>query len=117
MPKSVEYYISKGFDQKMAAYFASGRKKITDVYANDDFTLLLTFDNNEKRLFDMKPYLKKNTVFESFLNLKDFKRVYLDDSNCVSWDKDENVDSTIFWNNKVDLSSDVCYVDSIPINS
>lgn len=48
----------------MANYFASGRKKITSVIANEDFTLLLVFDNTEKRIFDMKPYLKKNTVFE-----------------------------------------------------
>ena len=31
MPKSVDYYLSKGLDIKMANYFASGRKTITDV--------------------------------------------------------------------------------------
>lgn len=98
----------------MANYFASGRKKITSVIANEDFTLLLVFDNTEKRIFDMKPYLKKNTVFEQFMNFDDFKRVYLDDNNCVSWDKNPQIDSEIEWNNKVDLSSDVCYVESRP---
>ena len=29
MAESVEYYISKGFDKKMAEYFAAGRKTIT----------------------------------------------------------------------------------------
>ena len=114
MQNTVDFYLSKGFDSKMANYFASGRKKITSVKANEDYTLLLTFDNSEKRLFDMKPYLKKGTVFEQFLNFDDFKRVYLDDSNCVSWDKDPKINSEIEWNNKVDLSSDVCYVDSKP---
>lgn len=114
MPKSVDYYLSKGLDIKMANYFASGRKKITDVIPNKDFTLLLTFDNSEKRIFDMKPLLKKDTIFEHFMNFEDFKRVYLDDSNCVSWDINPNINSEIEWNNKVDLSSDVCYVDSIP---
>ncbi|WP_318745635.1 hypothetical protein [Treponema sp.] len=40
----------------------------------------------------MEPYLKRSTVFGKF------KNVYPDDSN---------------WDNKVDLSSDVCYVESI----
>lgn len=116
MSQTVDFYLSKGFEPKMAKYFASGKKKIISVVANNDFTLLLTFDNSEKRIFDMKPYLKKETVFEQFLNYDDFKRVYIDDSNCVCWDKDPNVDSEVEWNNKVDLSSDVCYVDSKPIS-
>ena len=116
MPNSIDFYLSKGFDSKMAKYFASGRKKIIAVKANEDFTLLLTFDNSEKRLFDMKPYLKKNTVFEQFLNYADFKRVYIDDSNSVCWDKNPNIDSENDWNNKVDVSGDVCYVDSEPYN-
>lgn len=115
MPKTIEYYISKGFDSKMAAYFAAGRKKLVSVIPNSDFTLLLTFNNDEKRLFDMKPYLTKNSVFEQFQNYDDFKRVYIDDSNCICWDKDKNIDSKTCWNNKVDLSSDVCYVDSVPV--
>ena len=53
MPNSVDFYLSKGFDLKMANYFASGRKKITSVKANQDFTLLLVFDNTEKSIFDM----------------------------------------------------------------
>ncbi|MCR4940587.1 MAG: DUF2442 domain-containing protein [Treponemataceae bacterium] len=114
MPNTVDFYLSKAFDSKVAIYFASGRKKITSVKANKDYTLLLTFDNSEKRLFDMKPYLKKGTVFEQFLNFDDFKHVYLDDSNCVSWDKDSKINSEVEWNNKVNLSSDVCYVDSKP---
>ena len=114
MPNTVDFYLSKGFDSKMANYFASGRKKITSVKANKDYTLMLIFDNSEKRLFDMKPYLKKGTVFEQFLNFDDFNRVYLDDSNCVCWDKNPKINSEKEWNNKVDLSSDVCYVDSTP---
>ena len=116
MPRSVEYYISKGFDSKMAEYFASGRKKILSVTPQRDFTLLLTFNNNEHRIFDMKPYLQKNTVFERFINYDDFKRVYIDDSNCICWDKDPNINSQEDWQNKVDISGDVCYVESTLIN-
>lgn len=115
MPNSVNFYLSKGFDRTMAEYFASGRKKAVEVTANDDFTLLIKFDNGELRLFDMKPILDENTVFELLRNLSDFKRVYLDDDNSVCWDKNPDVDSSVVWNNKIDISSDVCYTESIPL--
>ena len=57
MEKNVEYYLSKGFDRKAAEYFASGRKRITGVIPNDDFTLTITFDNGEQRLYDTKRFL------------------------------------------------------------
>ena len=115
MSNTIEFYLSKGFDPEMAAYFADGRKKVVSVQPNDDFTLTLTFDNGEERLFDVKPYLKKNTVFEQFSRLDEFKRVYLDDDHCVCWDKNPAIDSEVEWSNKVDISPDVCYVDSVPV--
>lgn len=116
MSKTVEFYLSKGFDQKSAEYFASGRKKVVDVQPNSDFTLTLTFDNGEVRLYDVKPLLQKGTVFESLLNFDNFKRVYIDDCHCVAWDKDPSIDSGVVWSNKVDLCSDECYLDSVPVN-
>ena len=115
MRQSIEYYLAKGLDHKMAAYFASGRKRITAVVANDDFTLTLTFDNGERRLYNAFPLLQPGTVFAPFRELDHFRRVYLDDQHCVSWDIDPTVDSNIVWNNKVDLCPDTCYVDSKPL--
>ena len=115
MKRTVEEYMANGFDRDAAEYFANGRRTITQVVPNDDYTLTLFFDNGEKRLFDMKPLLQKGTVFEPFLNLADFRRVYLDECNCVSWDRDPNVDSNVVWNNKVDLCGDSCYLKSTPI--
>lgn len=115
MANTIEYYLSKGFDRKTAEYFASGRKKIVDVVANDDFTLTIRFDNEEKRLYDMHPLLKKGTVFEPLAKMENFRRVYVDDTHCIAWDIDPNVDSNKVWNNKVDLSSDGCYLDSVPL--
>lgn len=116
MGNSVSFYLSKGFEPKMAEYFAAGRRKIVDVQANDDFTLTLTFDNGEVRLYDAAPVLQLSTVFAPFLDLENFRRVYLDESHCVSWDIDPNVDSNVVWNNKVDLCPDTCYVDSKPVS-
>ena len=113
--KSVEFYLSKGFDRPMAEYFAGGRKKIVAVEAREDFTLLLTFDNGESRVYDCRPFLKPGTVFETFMTYANFARVYLDDSACVCWDIDPNIDSEVVWSNKVDLCPDTCYVDSVPV--
>jgi len=113
--RTIEYYINKGFDQKTAEYFSSGRKKIICVVPQKDKSLILTFDSGEKRRLDIMPIIQPGTVF-AFLKDDDiFNRVYLDESSCVSWDIDPNIDSTKVWNNKVDLSSDSCYLDSVPI--
>lgn len=111
MKKSIEYYLSKGVDKAAAEYFASGRKRIVDVVANDDFTLTISFDNGEKRLYDVAPLLKLSTVFESFLDIKNFRRVYVDDTHCIAWDINPDIDSNKVWNNKVDLCPDSCYID------
>ncbi len=111
---TVDEYIAKGYSREAAEYFANGQKKITDIVANDDFTLTLTYEGNEKRLFDVKPLLQKGTVFEPFMQIENFKRVYLDDTKFIAWDIDPNVDSNEVWNNKVDLCPDSCYIGSVP---
>ena len=116
MGKTVEYYLSRGYDQRMAEYFAAGRRKIMSVVPNDNYTLTLTFDNGEQRLYDAAPILQAGTVFAPFQKLENFRRVYLDDCHCVSWDIDPTVDSNVVWSNKVDLCPDGCYVDSVPVN-
>ncbi len=113
--KDKEYYLSKGFDEATAAYFAGGRKRITHVLANDDWTLTLTFDDSEKRILDAKDFLVKGSVFEPICDLASFKRVYLDEDAAVSWDIDPLIDSRKVWSNKLDLSPDCCYLDSKPI--
>lgn len=115
MAESVEYYRSKGFDEKSAAYFASGKKRIVSVTPNNDFSLIIGFDNGEKRLYDARPLLKKGTVFEPFMDIENFKRVYVDEQHSIAWDIDPTVDSNQVWNNKVDLCPDSCYLDSKPI--
>ena len=82
----------------MASYFVSGRKKLLSAMPNKNFTLTITFENDEQ-----------------LADFDNFKRVYIDDSNNVCWDKNPEIDSETNWNNKVDLSSDVCYVESVAI--
>ncbi len=115
MPEKVEYYLSKGFDRKAAEYYASGRHKIVGVIANDDFSLALTFDNGEKRRYDMKPSIEDETVFKPLMDKAVFQRVYLDEYGAVSWDIDPTLEGRKVWNNKIDLCPDSCYIDSIPM--
>lgn len=117
MPNTIEYYLSKGFDRKSAEYYAAGRRQIIGVVPNEDYTLTIQFDNGEQRLYDARPLLQPNTVFASFCDWENFRRVYVDDTHAIAWDIDPTVDSRKVWNNKVDLCPDTCYIDSVPIHS
>ena len=96
-------------DTNVAAYFKSGRRKLTGVHANDDYTLLLEYDNGETRLYDVKPL---DGVFAALKPMEVFQRVYIDDCGCIAWDKNPEVDSDVVWSNKIDLCPDSCYLDS-----
>lgn len=116
MKKTVEEYLARGFSRPYAEYFAHGRKKITSVTANDDYTLTLTFDDGEKRKLDMRADLKEG-VFKKIAAMQDFKRVYLNEDHTVCWDIDPKVDSNVVWNNQIDICPDTCYVESVPITT
>jgi len=75
---------------------------VIDVKPQEDYLLLLTFENGEKRLFDMKPYLEKGI----FLELKD-PNVF----NTVKTSFD-----TIEWINEADIDPEVLYDQSIAVN-
>ena len=73
--------------------------RVKDVKAQNDYTLLLTFDNGEVKVFDMKPYLDKG----DFRELKDpglFKSV-------------KPFLGSIQWQNELDLCPDTLYEESI----
>lgn len=74
---------------------------IKDVRPLDDYLLLLTFENGEKRQFDMKPYLD----FGLFKDLKDFS---VFKTVRTSFD-------TIEWENEADLDPELLYQKSIRI--
>jgi predicted N-acyltransferase len=72
--------------------------RIKAVKAQDDYKILLTFVNDEVKLFDMKPYLNKGF----FKQLQD--RSYF---NTVKPFMD-----SIKWKNGQDLCPDTLYLDS-----
>ena len=75
--------------------------KTVNVIAQNDFTLLLTFANQEHRLFDVKPYLDKG-AFKELQNLSYFKTVKI-------------VAGSVEWLNEQDLSYDTLYLRSKPV--
>lgn len=90
-------------------YYNNGERYIKKIVPQDDFSLLITFDNEEEKSFDMKQLLI-GRVFSPFRDIKKFKTVYIDDCGCPAWDIDPSVDSNCVWNNKVDISKDSCYI-------
>lgn len=75
---------------------------IKDVKPQDDYLLLLTFENGEKRQFDMKPYLDLG-IFRELKDLKLFNTVR------TSFD-------TIEWANEADLDPEFLYTKSSKID-
>jgi hypothetical protein len=71
---------------------------VRSVKAIDDFKLLLVFDNNEEKVFDMTGYLEYG-LFKELKDKKMFKTVHI------------NFDS-IEWANGADLDPEILYTDS-----
>jgi len=72
------------------------------VVPNNDYTLTLTFENEEKRLLDMKPYLDFGPVFRALKDLALFRSVR------VAFD-------SVRWANNADLDPEMLYPNSVKI--
>ena len=72
--------------------------RVKEVTPNADYTITLIFDNGEKRIFDMQPYLDKG-VFRELKDMKIFNSV----RPCLG---------TVCWKNGQDLCPDTLYLDS-----
>jgi uncharacterized protein DUF2442 len=75
---------------------------VKSVKPQEDYCLLLTFENGEKRIFDLKPYLEK-PVFRSLKNAALFKTARV-------------VSGSVEWQGEVDLSYDTLYLESKDAN-
>lgn len=72
--------------------------RVINVFPTDDYQLLLTFSNNEQKVFDMKPWLDKG-IFIALSNKELFRKAY------VAW-------GTVAWNDELDMSPDTLYIES-----
>lgn len=70
-------------------------REIKEIEVLSDYKLLLTFDNNEKKIKDMKPYLNKG-VFQKLKDKNFFNKVK------ISY-------GTISWGDELDMCADSLY--------
>jgi len=73
--------------------------RVKSVKANPNYTLTLTFTNEEQAIFDVKPYLERG-VFRELQNWAMFQTVkpYL---------------GSIQWQNELDFCPDTLYLESV----
>lgn len=71
---------------------------VKSIQFKDDYCLLLTFENGEKRIFDLKPYFDK-PVFAKLSNVASFKTARV-------------VSGSVEWQEEIDLSYDTLYLES-----
>ena len=72
--------------------------RVTKIKVIEDFHLQLTFDNEEVRTVDIKPYLDKG-VFKRLKDPSLFNQAY------VAWD-------TVCWPGELDISPETLYAKS-----
>ncbi len=68
---------------------------VTEVEPLEDYQLLLTFENGEKRIFDMKPYLEKG-IFQELKDKKKFRTVRVS-FDSIEWDNQADIDPEILY--------------------
>jgi hypothetical protein len=76
---------------------------VKSVKPLDDYQLELVFENNEYRLFDLKPYLDYG-VFVRLRNRATFRAARV-------------VAGSVEWPGEVDLSYDTLYLESHPVST
>ncbi|MBF0336819.1 MAG: DUF2442 domain-containing protein [Nitrospirae bacterium] len=72
--------------------------RVTEVHPREDYTLTLVFDNNEERVFDVKPYLNKG-IFKQLNDIRIFNSV-------------KPFLGSIQWMNGLDFCPDTLYLES-----
>lgn len=75
---------------------------VKTVRAKEDYTLLLTFEDGSKRIYDAKPLLSKK-IFEEFKDVSFFLKAKVD--GC-----------SVAWSDDVDIAPEHLYECSTPVN-
>ncbi|MGL6227449.1 MAG: DUF2442 domain-containing protein [Thermoguttaceae bacterium] len=77
---------------------------VQQVVAQNDFTLLLTFTNGERRIFDVKPMMDRG-YFRELQNIGYFRcvRVDSDGFGCVEWPHEQDIGPDTLYHGSVPL--------------
>jgi hypothetical protein len=72
---------------------------VKDVKPGTDYTLLLTFDNDDHRRFDMKPFLDKG-IFRELKDIAHFNSVHVC-FDSIEWDNEADFDPEVLHSGSV----------------
>jgi len=75
---------------------------VKKVEPQDNYFLLLTFENGEQRQFDVKPYLDFG-IFQELKDLKLFKTVRAS-FDSIEWDNEADLDPELLYNKSIRIS-------------
>jgi hypothetical protein len=78
--------------------------KVVAVKPVDNYLLILQFKSGETKVYDLKPLLE-HPFFKPLQNVELFNQAHL------------VYESTVGWNDDLDISPETLYEDSIPFNS
>lgn len=97
--------------ERVKKYFENPRR-IKSVKPIENYTLLLTFDNGEIKKYCMADEL--TGVFSMLKNKDKFNQVFINDVGNIAWNINNDIDSSVHWENQIDLCKDMLYMDSVP---
>ena len=60
--------------------------KVLQVLPTNDFEVYAYLNDGSVRLYDVKPLLKKNTVFEPLMDIQTFKNTLTVMNDTIAWD-------------------------------
>ena len=66
--------------------------KVLQVLPTDDFMVYAYLNDGSVRLYDVKPLLKKGTVFEALMDIETFKKKLTVINDTIAWDMGGNRD-------------------------
>ena len=53
-------------------------------------------------------------VFSMLKNKDKFNQVFINDVGNIAWNINNDIDSSVHWENQIDLCKDMLYMDSVP---
>jgi len=80
-------------------------REIVDVIPRNDFFLEVEFDNGERRVLDLKPYLR-GSLFEPLANESLFRQVEIEEDF-----------GGLVWPTGADLCPDMVYMNAVPVRA
>jgi hypothetical protein len=83
---------------------------VKDVQPMDNYQLILTFENGEKRQFDMNPYLNKG-IFRELCDVSVFNTVRLS-FDTIEWANEADLDPEILYKNRIKIEESIS-IDSL----